>query len=617
MRALNFLSRVLRNPRKGVDIAVGVFLLWRRSGMEGIRTRIRQKMENYELWYRKYSTLQDPDRELIRTKIASSTNPPKISILMPVYNIQDRYLKKALDSVLGQLYPHWELCIADDCSTMPSVRKTLEDYARRDPRIKVVYREKNGHIAEASNSALALVTGQFVGFVDQDDELPEEALFYIAEELERHPDANLIYTDQDRINDVGGLSEPLFKPDWNPDYFHSMNYLNHLCVYRTILVKELGGLRKGYEGSQDYDLALRVIDRIPESTIRHIPRVLYHWRAIRGSVALDPAMKSYAHENARRALREHFERVGKTVRIEKGFAEYHRVVYPLPENPPLVSLIIGTRDRVQLLKGAVEGILHRTDYPALEVLIIDNQSVEPETLAYFKTLSQDPRVRIIRYDAPFNFSAINNFGVRHANGTVIGLINNDLEVISPGWLSEMVAQSLRPEVGAVGAKLYYADETLQHAGCIVGIGKVAGHAFKRRPRDFPGYMSRAVVVNNFSVVTAACLLMRKAVFEEVGGLDEKNLAVAFNDVDLCLKIRAKGYWVVYTPYAELYHLESASRGPDTTPETYPRFLRERDFMVAKWGEKLLNDPSYSPNLTLETEDFAIAFPPRTLQEAQP
>ncbi|MGZ3709365.1 MAG: glycosyltransferase [Bdellovibrionota bacterium] len=526
-------------------------------------------------------------------------------------------MKKALDSVLGQLYPHWELCIADDCSTMPSVRKTLEDYARRDPRIKVVYREKNGHIAEASNSALALVTGQFVGFVDQDDELPEEALFYIAEELERHPDANLIYTDQDRINDVGGLSEPLFKPDWNPDYFHSMNYLNHLCVYRTILVKELGGLRKGYEGSQDYDLALRVIDRIPESTIRHIPRVLYHWRAIRGSVALDPAMKSYAHENARRALREHFERVGKTVRIEKGFAEYHRVVYPLPENPPLVSLIIGTRDRVQLLKGAVEGILHRTDYPALEVLIIDNQSVEPETLAYFKTLSQDPRVRIIRYDAPFNFSAINNFGVRHANGTVIGLINNDLEVISPGWLSEMVAQSLRPEVGAVGAKLYYADETLQHAGCIVGIGKVAGHAFKRRPRDFPGYMSRAVVVNNFSVVTAACLLMRKAVFEEVGGLDEKNLAVAFNDVDLCLKIRAKGYWVVYTPYAELYHLESASRGPDTTPETYPRFLRERDFMVAKWGEKLLNDPSYSPNLTLETEDFAIAFPPRTLQEAQP
>jgi len=571
----------------------------------------RKQQPDYPGWFQKYETLSDEDRRLIQGRIPQLKFQPLVSILLPVYNIEDRWLRLALDSVLNQLYPNWELCVVDDHSGLASVRATLEEYQKKDGRIKVHFREQNGHISASTNDALALATGEFVAFLDHDDELTEHALYLIVEELNRHPEADLIYSDEDRIGADGKLAHPAFKPEWSPDLLHAQNYISHLSVFRAVLVRKIGGLRTGFEGSQDYDLLLRFIEQTRADRIRHVPHVLYHWRSIPGSVALNPNQKQYAHENARRAIREHLARRGITAEVTQGFRDYHRVIYPLPDPAPLVSLIIGTRDKVQLLRGICEDILHQTDYPNLELIVVDNQSSEPATLRYFEKIKNDPRVRVLKFDAPFNFSALNNFGVKPARGKIIGLLNNDLKVISPGWLKEMVSHALRPEVGAVGAKLYFANDRIQHAGVVLGIGPVAGHSHKFRPRKEFGFMARLKVVGNYSAVTGACLLLRREVFAEVGGLDEKNLPIAFNDVDLCLKLRARGYSIVLTPHAELYHLESASRGADTTAETSPRFLQEQNFMISKWGDLLKNDPFYSPNLTCHAENFAYAHPPRT------
>ncbi|MFO1488663.1 MAG: glycosyltransferase family 2 protein [Verrucomicrobiota bacterium] len=584
---------------------------WTSRLRRAIGKLFHRRRYKYAEWFDRFETLSENDRRQIHERITRLPLRPRISILLPVYNIDDRWLRLALDSVLNQLYPDWELCVVDDCSPRPHVRATLAEYQQKDARIKVRLRERNGHISESTNDALAMATGEFVAFFDHDDELTEHALYFVAEEINQHPDVDLLYSDQDRIGPDGELSFPMFKPGWSPDLLHSQNYVSHLSVFRTSLVRGLGGLRKGFEGSQDYDLVLRFSEQTRPERIRHIPRVLYHWRAIPGSVALGGDQKNYAHENARRALQEHFSRTGRQVEVAEGFRGYHRILHPLPTPAPLVSLIIGTRDRVNLLRGIVDGILQETDYPNFEVIIVDNQSSEPATLRYFDELRTDSRVRIVKYDAPFNFSAINNFGVQASRGEVVGLLNNDLKVISPGWLTELVRQAIRPEVGAVGAKLYYANDTIQHAGVVLGIGPVAGHSHKYRPRKEFGFMARLNVVGNYSAVTAACLFVRRSVFDEAGGLDEKNLAVAFNDVDLCLKIQARGYWNVFTPYAELYHLESASRGPDTAPEAAPRFQREVQFMVSKWGERLKHDPCYNPNLSNLAENFDYACPPRT------
>ncbi len=432
----------------------------------------------------------------------------------------------------------------------------------------------------------------------------------VVEELNRHPDADLIYSDEDKIDESGRRYGPYFKPDWNPDLFYSQNMICHLSVYRASILKKMGGFRLGYEGSQDYDLAVRFVEQTFPDRIRHIPHVLYHWRAIPGSSALTPNEKDYTQEAARRAIRSHFERKNIPVKVtEAPGTTFHRIVYPLPEDPPLVSLIIPTKDKVGLLRGCVDGILNKTDYHNIEVIIVDNRSEEAETLSYLEEVQADPRVRIVNYDGSFNFSAINNMAVRQSRGEIIGLINNDIVVISPGWLAEMISHALRPEIGAVGAKLYYADHTIQHAGVIVGLGGVAGHGHKRFSGNDPGYFFRAKLVQNLSAVTAACLVLRREVFEEVGGFDEKNLSVAFNDVDFCLRIRERGYRNLWTPYAELYHLESASRGPEETLEKQARFRNEVLYMKSRWGQALLHDPYYNPNLTLDREDFSLAFPP--------
>jgi len=564
---------------------------------------------DYQIWVERYDTLSHEDEAAIRNHIDHLSKHPLISVLMPVYNTDPTFLRKALDSVLCQLYPFWELCIADDASTHPEIREIIAEYARQDRRIKVEFRSTNGHISAASNSALALVTGEYLALLDHDDELSPHALYMVAVELNEHPEADIIYSDEDRIDENGKRSEPHFKPEWNLELFHSYNVINHLGVYRASLVHSLGGFREGYEGSQDYDLALRIVDSTREDRIRHIPRVLYHWRAIASTFSTTNLHD--AVEAGRRALAEHFERRGEKVSLVEGRKPYiTRVIRPVPHPPPLVSLIIPTRDRFELLRTCVEGLLHRTDYPNMEILIVDNESQELETLRYFQSLRGNPRVKILEVPGPFNFSALNNLAVAAAAGEIIGFINNDIEVIEPNWLTELVGQVAQRGVGAVGAKLLYLDGRIQHAGVIVGLGGVAGHSHKYFPRSDFGYFCRLQLTYNVSCVTAACMLMPRKVFQEVHGFDEVNLTVAFNDVDLCLKIREAGYSIVWTPYAELYHHESASRGSDEAPEKIERATQEKEYMKQHWGDMLQNDPFYSPNLTYDYENYGLAFPPR-------
>ncbi len=587
----------------------GLWLPFFRTGLRVGQDLGPTDLSRYEEWLRVYDTLSAATLQSQRERFANVADPTIISIVMPVFNTPERWLRRAIDSVRAQTYPHWELCIADDASSQPHLRAVLDEAAAADPRIKVVHRATNGHISAASNSALALATGAFVALLDHDDELAPHALHEVALALERCPDADLIYSDEDKIDEDGRRFEPYFKPEWNPDLFLGQNYLSHLSVYRTARVHEVGGFREGFEGSQDWDLALRVTDAVPATHIVHIPRVLYHWRAIAGSTALQLSEKAYPVEAARRALCDHFQREGVAVTLEPVPGDHWRAVHPLPSPAPVVSILIPTRDGLDHLRRCVDSILKNTDYPAYEIVIVDNQSDDPATLDWLRSVTCD-RVRVLPYPHPFNYSAINNLAVRHARGSVVALLNNDLEVITPGWLTEMVSQACRERVGCVGAMLYYPNDVIQHAGVVLGIGGVAGHAFRDFPRGTEGVFNRARLVQNYSAVTAACLVVRKAVYEQVGGLDEVDLAVAFNDIDFCLKVRAAGYRNVWTPFAEFYHHESASRGADDTPEKKTRFEREIEIMLRRWGPDLTNDPAYNPNLTLERNDFSLAIPPR-------
>lgn len=561
----------------------------------------------YEEWIETVELPSLPGNKEVSLMLASMTHPPVISIVIPVYNPAEIYLRACLDSVLAQSYPHWELCIADDRSPKEHVQRVLREYEAKDSRIKVVYRKHNGHISAASNSALEIAKGDFVALLDHDDVLPEHAMLFMAQAICEQPHTQILYSDEDKINARGERFDPHFKSDWNPDLFFSQNYVSHLGVYRRSLLQQIGGFRLGVEGSQDQDLLLRCLPHVAAEQIVHIPRVLYHWRTIEGSTALASGEKSYTTEAGIKALRDYFSKQQPEVTVEAGLVpNTYRVRYPISEPAPLVSLLIPTRDRRALTETAVRSIIDRSTYTHFEILILDNGSVEQETLDFFAQIQQeDSRVRVLRYDHPFNYSAINNFGVRHAKGAIIGLVNNDIEVINPDWLTEMVSHCMRPEIGCVGAKLYYSNDTLQHGGVILGIGGVAGHSHKQYPRHHPGYFSRLLLTQTLSAVTAACLLIRKNIYEEVAGLDEENLHVAFNDVDFCLKVREAGYRNLWTPYAELYHYESISRGAEDSPEKIARFAREVNFMKSKWGKHLELDPFYSPNLSKDREDFSI------------
>ncbi|MGO4441400.1 glycosyltransferase [Rhizobium sp. RAF56] len=614
MRALPLLAE-----RQGgyLGLARKVSVILAREGLIGARVAWRNSSSgigagsknDYERWLQTYATLDDTARARIRSDIAGFAEQPVISIVMPVYNAEPNWLAEAIDSVSNQLYPHWELCIADDCSTSSSVRPVLERYAATDPRIKVFYRPANGHISEASNSAIELATGGWMALLDQDDLLTEDALYYVARTINQKPEAELIYSDEDKIAN-GKRFDPYFKPDWNPDLLRSHNMICHLGVYKLERVRSIGGFRKGYEGSQDYDLSLRFSDQLNMHQIAHIPRVLYNWRSHANSTARSGHNKNYAALAGQKALSAHLQRKGIKGRVEVLPTGMYRARYELPEKPPLVSLIIPTRNGVELLRTCVQSILKKTEYPNYEILIIDNNSDDQATLEYFRHIeAADNRVSVVRDDQPFNYSSINNDAVKRASGEYVGLINNDIEVISPDWLSEMMSHAVQVGVGAVGARLWYPDDRLQHGGVIVGLGGVAGHSHKFLPKGAPGYFYRGELIQTLSAVTAACLVIRKSTYQAVGGLNE-NLKVAFNDVDFCLRVSEAGWRNIWTPFAELYHHESATRGTEDTPEKKERFRREIEYMQETWGERLIKDPAYSPNLTLFHEDYSLAWPPR-------
>ena len=394
----------------------------------------------------------------------------------------------------------------------------------------------------------------------------------------------------------------------------SQNAFNHVGVFRRSLIDEIGGFREGFEGGQDYDLVLRAREHTAPERIRHIPHVLYHWRVTPGSTARARSEKDYAWQAGRAAIAESLERQGTRGEVLPAVSgAYYRVRYGLPDALPKVSVIIPTRDRLALLRHCVDGILERTDYPNLEIVIVDNESRDPETRAYLNALAQTSAVRVVRVDGAFNFSRLNNEGVKAASGAIIGLVNNDIEVIESGWLREMVSHAVRPQVAAVGALLLYPDDTIQHAGVILGIGGVAGHIYKRASRGAVGAFGRAALVQNLSAVTAACLVVRRDLYLETGGLNETDLPVAFNDIDFCLRLRERGYLNVWTPFAKLYHLESASRGSDDTALRRDGFARERASMEERWGEIIGHDPYYNPNLSLMSEQPDLAFPPRVVK----
>lgn len=565
------------------------------------------KRWSYQDWVKKYELDCLPSLKKIENDIDSLAKKPVFSVVLPTYNTDIGLLKKCLDSVTSQSYPYWELCIADDCSDDERVQEFLQSYAKGESRIKLKFRSENGHISASSNTALAMATGDYVVLLDHDDELATNAFYYVALQLEETPKAKLVYSDEDKIDSNNERCEPNFKPDWNPDLLYSQNYICHLAVYETKLIKSVGGFRVGVEGSQDHDLLLRCTSDLKDHEIVHIPKVLYHWRKIAQSTASDDSAKGYTTQSGIKALKDYFKERIPGVQVKPGMLpNTYRVQHPVGSKAPLVSLLIPTRDQVEILSLCISSILEKTDYSNYEIIIIDNQSNELETHEYFKKISKDKRVRVVKYNKPFNYSAINNFGMKKARGSIVGLVNNDIEVINSEWLGEMVSHANRPEIGCVGAKLYYANDQIQHAGVILGLGGVAGHSHKHADRDSLGYVRRLKVVQNLSAVTAACLLVKKEIFIEVNGLNESDLPVAFNDVDFCLRVREAGYRNLWTPYAELYHHESISRGFEDTPEKKARFSGEVTYMKDTWGEQLLNDPAYNPNLSKDTEDFSIA-----------
>ncbi|OYT72280.1 MAG: glycosyl transferase family 2 [Chloracidobacterium sp. CP2_5A] len=614
-----------RHPRQIRQALQTARKLWRTEGVAGIwrhaQTRIAEEGRSaprrypYAKWVARYDRLTDADRQRIRARIDQLACRPTFSIVMPVCDPDLRWLRAALASVKRQLYPRWQLCVADDASTRADVRRCLAEAAQSDARIAAVYRPARGGIAAASNSALELATGDFVVFLDHDDELAEHALACLAAELDAHPETDILYSDEDQLDARGRRFAPHFKPRWSLELLRGCHYLAHLTAYRTAKARAVGGFRSGFDGAQDYDLCLRIVEQTEPERIRHVPGVLYHWRVAAGSTAGGVQAKPYAVDAAHRALSEHLARAEPGATVTTTPAGRHRVHYPLPCPAPRVSVLMGARDRAELTAAALRGVLEETDYSDLEVVVVDNGSREAAALALFERLRQDSRVRVIRYDAPFNFSAINNLAARHATGDVFVLLNNDVQAIHADWLSELVRQVVRPDVGIVGARLLYPDDTIQHAGVVLGIRGVAGHVHQRAPRRARGVPSNVQrlwneVAREVSAVTGACLAIRREVFELVGGLDAENLAVAFNDVDLCLRVRERGYRVLFTPQAELYHLESASRGSDHRSERRLTFQRECEYMRARWGALLDDDPYYNPNLTLERLDASPAAPRR-------
>ena len=527
---------------------------------------------------------------------------PKISVIVPVYKPNKNWLIQAINSVLAQIYQNWELCIVDDFSSNREIAEVLNHFARHDSRIKVIFNEENCGISRSSNRALAEATGDYITFMDHDDYLSPNAFFEIYQTI-KDTQSDFIYSDEALVNPLNKIVNVLFKPDFSPDFLLSLNYINHLMVIKKTLIDKTGGFTEGIEGAQDYDIALKTSEIA--NKIHHIHKILYFWRLSSGTFSATSNNKRKIHNAGQRAIEKALNRRGVEANVFQAKRIYNYHVKRKIINKPKISIIIPFKDKADILTTCLESILFNTSYDNYEIIGISNNSEKNETIdtmSDFELL--DKRVRFYEYDIPFNYSEINNYGATKATGNHLVLMNNDIEIINSDWLEALLQHSQRDDVGAVGGKLYYPNNTIQHAGVILGISGFAGHSHRHFPRELDGSINRLVNVCNVSAVTGALLMVKRHLFEEVNGLDHANLQIALNDIDFCLKLREKNYVNIFTPYCEAYHHESASRGYDTTIEQKRKFDQERDYFMKKWENIIENDPYYNRNLTFEREDFS-------------
>lgn len=569
----------------------------RKNGVKGLKHRVIARVNAEGLPYNKWYELHKiTEEELGKQRKTEFEKQPKISIIVPTYKTPVTYLREMIDSVISQSYVNWELCIADGSEGDVAVEKELEAYSAADDRIKYVLLEKNLGIAGNTNAALELATGDYIGLFDHDDILAPNALFEVVKALQEK-EYDILYTDEDKITGDGKKHlDPNFKPDFSMDLFRSHNYITHFFVVKTSIIKKIGGFRSEYDGSQDYDVMFRCIENA--ETIKHIPMILYHWRVHMNSVAGDPSSKMYAYEAGKRAIEDHLKRVHTDATVEHlGLWGMYHVKYKIHENP-LISIIIPNKDHIEDLKRCIDSLYTKSSYQNFEIIIVENNSTDKETFKYYELLRRKySNIKVVEWKKGFNYSAINNFAVDYAEGEYLLFLNNDTELISENALEEMLGCCMRPEVGAVGAKLLYADDTIQHAGIVVGICGYAYHANRAIGRDDYGYMVRARINCNYSAVTAACMMTKKDLFLQLNGFDEE-FAVACNDVDYCLQLRAMDKLIVYNAFAEWYHYESKSRGYEDTEEKKERFNRELSRFRGKWESIFkTGDPYYNVNFS--------------------
>lgn len=572
-------------------------------GVRGFYARLLERFEEREVEYQEWYEKNKPsEEELARQRKKKWKEPVTISVLVPAYRTPEVFLRQMIESVLNQTYPYLELCIADGSGENISVEKVVKEYQAKDQRVRYQRLEKNEGIAGNTNAAIRMATGDYLALFDHDDLLSPNALFEVASTIEKDK-ADVVYTDEDKVtSDLKEHFQPHFKPDFNPDLLCSNNYICHLFVVKRSLALKLGGQDPAYDGAQDYDFIFRCTEEAEK--IVHIAKILYHWRVHQASTADNPTSKMYAFDAGKRAIEAHLQRIGAKAEVshtkDLGF---YRVKYQVQGNPK-VSIVIPNKDEKETLKKCLESIWQKTTYSNYEIILVENNSTTREIRDYYQELDGKNGVRVVYWDKEFNYSAINNFGISYAKGEYILCLNNDITVISPEWMEELLANCQRPEVGIVGARLYYPDNTIQHAGIVLGMGGCAGSLFVGLARSRGGYLHKAALQQDLSAVTAACFMVKKEAFEKVGGFEEK-LAVAFNDVDFCLKVRHAGYLVVYDPYAELYHHESKTRGYENTEAKKRRFQEEIEYMRCHWMPDILRDPYYNENLSLKASDYSL------------
>lgn len=582
---------------------------WKENGFKAFVLKSRHKLQgidsdyDYPEWY---ALTKTTDEELEAQRKSFFDYMPKMSVVIPAYKTPERYLAAMLDSLLAQTYGNWEVCIADGSPKGEGVERVLKRYAIKDERIRYVILGENKGIAGNTNAAIEMAKGDFIVLADHDDTLAPDALFECVRAINSDPEIDVVYTDEDKLDiDGGELFEPHFKPDFNPDLLTSVNYICHLFVVNHELLMEVGGFREEYDGAQDYDFIFRCTEKARR--IYHIPKALYHWRCHQNSTSSNPESKLYAFEAGARAIKAHYDRVGTpALSVEKGidYGIYHTRFKITGE--PLVSIIIPNKDHSADLDLCVRSIIEKSTYQNLEFIVVENNSIDPETFAYYDRIQKEfDFIHVVKWEREFNYSAINNFGVTHAKGEYLLFLNNDTEMINPESIHEMLGFCQREAVGIAGARLLYSDDTIQHAGVVVGFGGIAGHTFIGLHKAESSYFNQAMCARDYSAVTAACMMSKRSLFEKAGGFSE-DLAVAFNDIDYCMKIRSLKKLVVYAPYALFYHYESKSRGLEDTPEKVERFNQEIKKFSQKWPDILKDgDPYYNPNLTLRKSNFAL------------